>query len=507
MSRACLFLFPLCGAARAGRGPLFSWERARIYPKRALRPSMLFDETDKLLGRTRTRRGRKTLLTSSPCWRLHDQCNMSTLDGISPMSSALCAGLHNLRHGRVRDAELGEAANAVAELMRTEVQRPRARYPSSAIAVGGSGFAIDSATEPGAPNSLTVIVGGVQPQPAPTIPKNHHNPSRADINSNIAQGTTQTIAIASSFFRPIGGGGGESAANGRATSTTFRPGASSDNDGSILARPQVKMMPPMPVSGPNDKQSLGSMQYFVRQQLVEYFAADSSQLEKKGRQTAIGEGRIGVRCVFCKDLPKSEQVSQSCSFPNALSKVKSAVSMIQHRHLIKCESVPHHIKLHLETLKNTKSSQKKVMKNRSEYWVRTATEQGLYDTPHGIRFAPRDTVLSSAATRDGEDTPRLITPTEPILTHFSVRTESSSETSSAETIYGNLPPPPPLPPIQSLSSLTLTSEESGTKKRVRNVQEDSLPPKKRKRVKSDLGDSIDWGQFENDLDFSLPSCD
>ncbi|EJK46814.1 hypothetical protein THAOC_34500 [Thalassiosira oceanica] len=425
---------------------------------------------------------------------------MSALDGISPMSAAASSALYALAHNRVRDAELSEAATAATEVLRrAQVHRPRARYPSSsASAFGGSGFAVNPATEAG-DDLLDVIVSGVQPtMHQVTRTSTAHNPSSADSEGAVVQGMPPANTTTNSSFRPIGRGG-------RATSTTFRHGASPDNDGSSLARPAAGTSPPMPVAGPNDAQHLGTIQCFVRKQLVEYFAADSSQLMKKGRQTAIGEGRIGVRCVFCKDLPKSEQVSQSCSFPNALSKVKSAVSMIQHRHLIKCHSVPHQIKLHLESLKNTKSSQKQVTKNRSEYWVRTATEQGLYDTSHGIRFAPSETVLNTAATRDGEDTPRLITPTEPILAHFSAQ----AATSSAETIYGNLPPPPPLPPIQTFSSLTLTAEQSGssTKKRIQNAQDDPLPRKTSKRVKSDLDNSIDWGQFENDLDFSLPSCD
>ena len=390
------------------------------------------------------------------------------------MSAAASTALYNLR--QLRDAELSEAATAATEVLRmAQVHRPRARYPS---------------TEPGDPDALGVIVGGVRPvQPTmhqvPRTFTHHHNPSSA---ASIVQGTARANATAASSFRPIGREG-----NDRTISTTCHGATFDNNEGSSLARPAAGTSPPMPVAGPNDEQYLGTIQCFVRKQLVEYFAADSSQLAKKGRQTAICEGRIGVRCVFCKDLPKNERASQSCSFPNALSGVRSAVSMVQHRHLIKCHSVPNQIKLHLETLKNTKSSQKQVIQNRNEYWVRTAEEQGLYDTPHGIRSAPSETALSSAATRGGEGTPRLITPTEPILAHFSSQA-SSSETTSAEAIYGNLPPPPPLPPIQTLSSLTL-EQQSSTKKRIQHAQDD-LYWKTSKRAKSDLDDSIDWGQFE-----------
>ena len=42
-------------------------------------------------------------------------------------------------------------------------------------------------------------------------------------------------------------------------------------------------------------------------------------------RTPIVAGRVGIRCVYCKQLPFNERASQSTAFPSNLDKIYSAV--------------------------------------------------------------------------------------------------------------------------------------------------------------------------------------
>ena len=51
----------------------------------------------------------------------------------------------------------------------------------------------------------------------------------------------------------------------------------------------------------------------IRSNCIEYFTASTDE-HGRGRQTPVSEGRVGIRCVFCKDEPKHEQASQACTY-------------------------------------------------------------------------------------------------------------------------------------------------------------------------------------------------
>mmetsp|Transcript_45334 Transcript_45334/g.95111 ORF Transcript_45334/g.95111 Transcript_45334/m.95111 type:complete len:172 (-) Transcript_45334:812-1327(-) len=68
---------------------------------------------------------------------------------------------------------------------------------------------------------------------------------------------------------------------------------------------------PIPVAGSRDGQYLSPLQCYIRQHCAEFFAATKSNAATKGRQTPVAEGRVGVRCVFCKHLSRDQQASQA----------------------------------------------------------------------------------------------------------------------------------------------------------------------------------------------------
>lgn len=68
---------------------------------------------------------------------------------------------------------------------------------------------------------------------------------------------------------------------------------------------------PMPLADSRDDRYLSPLQCYIRKHCVEYFAATASNAGTKGRQTPISEGRVGVRCVFCKHLFRDQQAAQA----------------------------------------------------------------------------------------------------------------------------------------------------------------------------------------------------
>ena len=84
----------------------------------------------------------------------------------------------------------------------------------------------------------------------------------------------------------------------------------------------------IPLSTSTDPQNLPNLQCYIRSTCVEYFAynpATDGGSPQRGRRSKIEEGRVGIRCVFCKDLSYENRWNQSVAFPNGLDKIYSAV--------------------------------------------------------------------------------------------------------------------------------------------------------------------------------------
>jgi hypothetical protein len=91
----------------------------------------------------------------------------------------------------------------------------------------------------------------------------------------------------------------------------------------------------IPLSSPEDADYLSPLQCYIRAHCVEYFEATESEgvdskspsknQQQRGRRTPIVVGRVGIRCVFCKDYPFNERASQSTAFPSNLDKIYSSV--------------------------------------------------------------------------------------------------------------------------------------------------------------------------------------
>ena len=71
---------------------------------------------------------------------------------------------------------------------------------------------------------------------------------------------------------------------------------------------------PMPIADAHDEWYLSPLHCYIRKTGLEYFAATESNATTKGRQTMVSEGRVGVRCSFCKHLPRDQQAAQASEF-------------------------------------------------------------------------------------------------------------------------------------------------------------------------------------------------
>lgn len=150
-----------------------------------------------------------------------------------------------------------------------------------------------------------------------------------------------------------------------------------------------------------------------------------------GRRGRISVGRVGIRCVFCRDLPPSARAAQAASFPSQISGVYGAIVMMQCRHFGNCPAMPEAVRSTLERIRGTRnttpppgslpgevgggvspsppssllstlllpSSSSPMTSSstngttasapgRQQYWAESARKLGLVDSPDGIRFAP-----------------------------------------------------------------------------------------------------------------------
>mmetsp|Transcript_7958 Transcript_7958/g.16649 ORF Transcript_7958/g.16649 Transcript_7958/m.16649 type:complete len:633 (+) Transcript_7958:87-1985(+) len=191
---------------------------------------------------------------------------------------------------------------------------------------------------------------------------------------------------------------------------------------------------PISLACPEDAEFLSPLQCYIRTQLTEYFAADSqdfpaakkkskkakasskssaitntrqSSNEKEdaffvtpGRRTPVCAGRVGIRCVFCKNVQPGDRAPQAISFPSQISGIYSSVVMLQCRHFPYCQQMPEEVRDEIARLKKAgnHNSSHSTGEGRQQYWERSAREAGFIDTESGIRFKeeprPRKSVVN-----------------------------------------------------------------------------------------------------------------
>ena len=150
---------------------------------------------------------------------------------------------------------------------------------------------------------------------------------------------------------------------------------------------------------PEDYHWLSDQLCFVRK-LIEIFEANEEDVTARSRRGGMKKpikiGRVGLRCVFCSNVPARQRAKGAVSYPNSIRIVHQAIRNFQRYHLMQCPNMPQSIKDEYKSLKTTRCHSG----NASlQYWVTSCHALGMCDTDpdNGIRLrAPPSSNLVQA---------------------------------------------------------------------------------------------------------------
>ncbi len=147
---------------------------------------------------------------------------------------------------------------------------------------------------------------------------------------------------------------------------------------------------PTRLSIPTDEQFLDPGHNFLRHTCIEVFV--SSNEHNSG---GIGRGSkpnlVGLRCAYCKHIPKRERANQSVSYPSKTANICESVRNFQRTHLEACEYIPDQIKKKYRELVS-QTYRKVPLKYVKVYVAEAANLIGIVQTPEGLIFgAPPNT--------------------------------------------------------------------------------------------------------------------
>jgi hypothetical protein len=149
----------------------------------------------------------------------------------------------------------------------------------------------------------------------------------------------------------------------------------------------------------DDPHWLSEMQCYVRSELVEVFSLDKKDpLDGYGGRKEPATGQVGIRCAFCKSLPKAERPVGYLSFPDCLSSIHGKVGDLIRLHFPNCPGMPDEVKNQFKSLRGFGA---KADGEAQQYWIDSARDIGLNDFPPtpdgwGITFR-RDPLQPSPA--------------------------------------------------------------------------------------------------------------
>ncbi len=152
---------------------------------------------------------------------------------------------------------------------------------------------------------------------------------------------------------------------------------------------------PSRLSIPSDEQFLDPVYYMLRSSILEVFVCgmDDNASGSVGRgRGPKQDGQIGIRCAFCKDIPKKRRANQAVSYPSKTAHIFESVRNYQRIHLEACEYIPTELKMKHRELMSNKSTKKVHLKLIKVYFAEAACEIGMVETPNGLFFgAPPNT--------------------------------------------------------------------------------------------------------------------
>ena len=165
----------------------------------------------------------------------------------------------------------------------------------------------------------------------------------------------------------------------------------------------------LPLFSSQDATFLSPLVCLMRSQL-EIFSATEAEVETRGQiggpVQKISVGRVGMRCVHCRDRPAAQQAKGAVSYPASIRMLNQATRNWQRFHWGTCQFIPPSAREEFERLQAGKKSNS--TKKSKEYWVQRSGEVGLVDTA-AIRTAASSPDFTSADS-SGTDDERTIEP-------------------------------------------------------------------------------------------------
>eukprot|EP00562_Extubocellulus_spinifer_P005157 CAMPEP_0178514588 /NCGR_PEP_ID=MMETSP0696-20121128/24093_1 /TAXON_ID=265572 /ORGANISM="Extubocellulus spinifer, Strain CCMP396" /LENGTH=975 /DNA_ID=CAMNT_0020144673 /DNA_START=1 /DNA_END=2928 /DNA_ORIENTATION=+ len=131
---------------------------------------------------------------------------------------------------------------------------------------------------------------------------------------------------------------------------------------------------------PEDHHWLSDQLCSVRK-LIEIFEATEEDVTARSRRGGMKKpiqvGRVGLRCIYCSNVPARQRAKGAVSYPNSIRIVHQAVRNFQRYHLMQCPNMPQKIKDEYEGLKTTRCHSG----NASlQYWITSCHALGMFDT-------------------------------------------------------------------------------------------------------------------------------
>jgi len=134
-----------------------------------------------------------------------------------------------------------------------------------------------------------------------------------------------------------------------------------------------------------DSTRLSKFLCFIRLECIELFKATNEVVLERMSSKKVTADQVGIRCVFCANLPARKRAGRSSNFPSSISRLYQGVSMMIYSHFGRCNEMPEGIRAKFEKLR--KSTKKGDTESRS-YWIESARLKGLVDCEEeqGIRM-------------------------------------------------------------------------------------------------------------------------
>ena len=132
----------------------------------------------------------------------------------------------------------------------------------------------------------------------------------------------------------------------------------------------------------DDAHWLSPAEVYIRRELVEVFTATADDKMNFGEPEV---GQVGIRCTHCaKNKPKELRLEAYVCYPASMNRIHQCVKDLHSRHLAICGAIPDTSR---EKLRSLKSYSSKSVGDTSQYWIDSAKELGLQDSPDGLGVA------------------------------------------------------------------------------------------------------------------------